>query len=87
VHGIFAQPGHKCVSVKDGLPTWVCEIMVTKPTVRLGEGAYFMAIFRSALSFSLGLDLLGNRSPSGCTRPQLSIPWRVCINPMWVPAS
>lgn len=27
------QPGHKCVCVKDGLPTWVCEIMVTKPNV------------------------------------------------------
>mmetsp|Transcript_24803 Transcript_24803/g.63947 ORF Transcript_24803/g.63947 Transcript_24803/m.63947 type:complete len:638 (+) Transcript_24803:91-2004(+) len=30
----LVEPGHKCVSVADGLPTWVCEIMVTKPKVQ-----------------------------------------------------
>lgn len=30
----LVKPGHKCVCVKDGLPTWICELMVTKPTVR-----------------------------------------------------
>uniref|UniRef100_A0A7S0RDS3 ATP-grasp domain-containing protein n=1 Tax=Chlamydomonas leiostraca TaxID=1034604 RepID=A0A7S0RDS3_9CHLO len=29
----LVQAGHKCVCVADGLPTWVCEIMVTKPNV------------------------------------------------------
>ena len=27
------EPGSKVVSAKDGLPTWVCELMITKPTV------------------------------------------------------
>jgi hypothetical protein len=30
---VHTQPGHKCVCVADGLPTWVCEIMVVKPRV------------------------------------------------------
>ncbi|KAF5841959.1 ATP-grasp domain-containing protein [Dunaliella salina] len=30
----LVEPGHKCISVADGLPTWVCEIMVTKPKVQ-----------------------------------------------------
>ena len=29
----LAQPGTKVVSANDGLPSWVCELMVTKPTV------------------------------------------------------
>jgi carnosine synthase len=28
------QAGSKCVCVEDGLPTWVCELMVVKPTVQ-----------------------------------------------------
>jgi hypothetical protein len=28
------QAGSKCVCVADGLPTWVCELMVVKPTVQ-----------------------------------------------------
>ena len=35
---IYAKPiikaGQKCVCVKDGLPTWICELMVCKPTVK-----------------------------------------------------
>jgi carnosine synthase len=27
------EPGTKVVSAKDGLPTWICELMITKPTV------------------------------------------------------
>ncbi|KAL6747588.1 ATP-grasp domain-containing protein [Haematococcus lacustris] len=34
---LYAKPlvpaGHKCVCVKDGLPTWVCDIMIIRPTV------------------------------------------------------
>lgn len=30
----LVKPGHKCVCVEEGLPTWICELMVTKPTVR-----------------------------------------------------
>lgn len=29
----LADPGTKVVGAKDGLPTWVCELLVTKPTV------------------------------------------------------
>ena len=29
----LANPGSKVVSASDGLPSWVCELMVTKPTV------------------------------------------------------
>lgn len=29
----LAQPGSKVTGPKDGLPTWVCELMVTRPTV------------------------------------------------------
>jgi carnosine synthase len=28
------QAGSKVVCVADGLPTWVCELMVVKPTVQ-----------------------------------------------------
>ncbi len=28
------QAGQKCVCVADGMPTWVLELMVHKPTVR-----------------------------------------------------
>lgn len=35
---LYAKPlvkaGEHCVCVHDGLPTWVCEIMVKKPTVQ-----------------------------------------------------
>lgn len=31
---LHAQAGSKCVCVADGLPTWVCELMVVKPTVQ-----------------------------------------------------
>uniref|UniRef100_A0A7R9Z3D5 ATP-grasp domain-containing protein n=1 Tax=Chlamydomonas euryale TaxID=1486919 RepID=A0A7R9Z3D5_9CHLO len=30
----LVKPGHKCVCVDDGLPTWIAELMVVKPTVR-----------------------------------------------------
>ena len=30
----IVQAGAKCVCVKDGLPTWICELMVSKPTVK-----------------------------------------------------
>jgi hypothetical protein len=34
---LYARPiveaGSKVVSVEDGLPTWICELMVTRPTV------------------------------------------------------
>ena len=29
----LADPGSKVVSARDGLPTWVCELMVTRPSV------------------------------------------------------
>lgn len=29
----LAEPGSKVVCVEDGLPSWVCELMVTRPTV------------------------------------------------------
>jgi len=29
----LVEPGHKCVCVEDGLPTWVCELMVQARTV------------------------------------------------------
>jgi hypothetical protein len=32
-HTIPPQAGSKVVCVEDGLPTWVCELMVVKPTV------------------------------------------------------
>lgn len=35
---LYARPlveaGHKCVCAADGLPTWICELMTTKPTVK-----------------------------------------------------
>ena len=35
---VYARPlvkaGDSVVSVEDGLPTWVCEVMVTKPTMQ-----------------------------------------------------
>ena len=35
---LYARPlvkaGHKCICVKDGLPTWICELMATKPKVK-----------------------------------------------------
>ena len=35
---MYARPivkaGDKCICVKDGLPTWLCELMVSKPTVK-----------------------------------------------------
>ena len=30
----IVQAGAKCDCVKDGLPTWICELMVSKPTVK-----------------------------------------------------
>lgn len=30
---LHVQAGEKVVCVEDGLPTWVCELMVIKPTV------------------------------------------------------
>lgn len=33
-HVLCLQAGSKCVCVADGLPTWVCELMVVKPTVQ-----------------------------------------------------
>ncbi len=30
----LVQPGHKCVCVEDGLPTWVAELMVSKGTAQ-----------------------------------------------------
>lgn len=30
----LVTPGHNCVCVKDGLPTWVCELMVVRPRVK-----------------------------------------------------
>lgn len=29
----LVQAGQKCTAVTDGMPTWVCELMVTKPSV------------------------------------------------------
>jgi hypothetical protein len=34
LHFLRLQAGSKCVCVADGLPTWVCELMVVKPTVQ-----------------------------------------------------
>jgi carnosine synthase len=31
---VLLQAGSKVVCVADGLPTWVCELMVVKPTVQ-----------------------------------------------------
>lgn len=35
---LYARPlvkaGHKCICVEDGLPTWICELMATKPKVK-----------------------------------------------------
>jgi len=31
---LLLQAGSKVVCVEDGLPTWVCELMVVKPTVQ-----------------------------------------------------
>lgn len=45
------QAGHKCVCVKDGLPTWVCEIMVTKPNVR--EAIQFIQDIEAALDIPI----------------------------------
>jgi hypothetical protein len=30
----LVQPGAKCHCVADGLPTWLCELMVVRPDVR-----------------------------------------------------
>lgn len=30
----LVQPGQRCVCVADGLPTWVCELMVVRNDVR-----------------------------------------------------
>eukprot|EP00798_Chlamydomonas_sp_ICE-L_P025943 gene25943-11622_t len=30
----LVEPGQKCLCVQDGLPTWVCSLMVSKPTIR-----------------------------------------------------
>ncbi len=33
----LVQPGSKTVCVKDGMPTWLCELMVIRPNVKVRQ--------------------------------------------------
>ena len=43
----LAMPGQKVVGPQDGMPTWVCELMVVKPTVE--EAIEFVTAIEKSL--------------------------------------
>ena len=47
----LVAPGSKVTCVDDGLPTWVCEIMVVKPTVE--EAVEFIQGIEAALDLPI----------------------------------
>lgn len=52
---LYARPlvkkGQKVTSVRDGMPTWVCELMVVKPTV--DEAITFVKAINAALEIPI----------------------------------
>jgi len=47
----LVQKGQKVTSVTDGMPTWVCELMVVKPTVE--EAITFIKAIDQALDIPI----------------------------------
>ena len=47
----LVQQGQKVTSVTDGMPTWVCELMVVKPTVE--EAIDFVKAIESRLDIPI----------------------------------
>eukprot|EP00887_Chlorella_sp_A99_P000154 scaffold16.g154.t1 len=48
------QPGTKVVSREDGLPTWVCQVLVTRPT--LEEAIQWVTEIEEEISASMAID-------------------------------
>ena len=47
----LVQKGQKVTSVTDGMPTWVCELMVVKPTIE--EAITFVKAIDAALDIPI----------------------------------
>lgn len=52
----IVQPGTKVVCVEDGLPTWVCELMVSKPSI--DEAIQFIKTMEADIQKNMPIDPL-----------------------------